>query len=241
MIPSVIFVVYNNGMKKIIFGIFAHPDDEAFGPAGTLLMETKAGNDLHLITLTLGDGGTNPDNVPDLSAVRNEEWHNAGHLIGAKSMHYLGYKDGQLNNIAMLEIYDKLLSLIDEIISAEGDDVEIEFMSMDTNGITGHIDHIVAGRSACYVFYKLKERDVRVTRIRLVCIDDKELPEPNTRWIYMDAGRSESEIGEVIDACEYHDEIIAIMRAHHSQRADGENHIASRGDKIGVSHFIVKS
>ena len=44
-------------MKRVIFGIFAHPDDEAFGPSGTLLMETKAGTELHLITLTLGEAG----------------------------------------------------------------------------------------------------------------------------------------------------------------------------------------
>lgn len=228
-------------MKKIIFGIFAHPDDEAFGPAGTLLMETKAGNDLHLITLTLGDAGTNPDNVPDLAIVRDVEWRNAGQLIGAKSMHFLGYKDGQLNNIAMLEIYDKILTLVADLVKDEPDDVEIEFMSMDTNGITGHIDHIVAGRSACYIFYKMKERDHRVTRIRLVCISNTELSEPNTHWIYMDAGRNDSEISEVIDACQYHDEIIAIMRAHHSQRNDGETHIRNRGDQIGISHFIVKN
>jgi len=228
-------------MKKIIFGIFAHPDDEAFGPSGTLLMETKAGNDVHLITLTLGDAGTNPDNVPDLAAVREKEWHEAGRLIGAKSMHFLGYKDGQLNNLAMLEIYGKLIALIQDIVRDEPEDVEIEFMSMDTNGISGHIDHIVAGRSACYAFYKLKETDPRVTRLRLTCIPKTFLPVSNTHWLYMDAGRDESEIGEVVDARQYYDEIIAIMRAHHSQRGDGESHIANRGDQIGISHFIVKN
>jgi len=227
-------------MKKIIFGIFAHPDDEAFGPSGTLLMETKAGNDVHLITLTIGDAGTNPDNVPDLGAVREKEWHEAGRLIGAKSMHFLGYKDGQLNNLAMLEIYEKLLALVTDITKDEPSDVQIEFMSMDTNGISGHIDHIVAARSACYVFYKLKESDPRVTRIRLACIPKSYLPEPNTHWLYMDAGRDDSEIGEISDAREYYDEIITIMRAHHSQRGDGESHIENRGDQIGISHFIVK-
>jgi len=227
-------------MKKIIFGIFAHPDDEAFGPSGTLLMETKAGNDVHLITLTLGDAGTNPDNHADLGAVREKEWHEAGQLIGAKSMHFLGYKDGQLNNLAMLEIYEKLLALVADTIKDESRDVQIEFMSMDTNGLTGHIDHIVAARSACYTFYKLKEHDPRVTRIRLVCIPKSQLPEPNTHWLYMDAGRDDSEIDEVSDAREYYDEIIAIMRAHHSQRGDGETHIANRGDQLGISHFIVK-
>jgi len=227
-------------MQKILFGIFAHPDDEAFGPSGTLLMEAKAGTDVHLITLTLGDAGTNPDNVPDLAAVREQEWRNAGQLIGAKSMHFLGYKDGQLNNLAMLEIHQKLTSLIADITKDAPADAQIEFMSMDTNGITGHIDHIVAGRSACYVFYKLKESDPRITRIRLACIPKSQLPEPNTHWLYMDAGRDESEIGEVVDARNHHDEIITIVRTHHSQRGDGESHIENRGDQIGLSYFIVK-
>lgn len=227
-------------MKKIIFGIFAHPDDEAFGPSGTFLMETKAGADLHLISLTLGDAGTNPDNVPDLAAVREKEWRRGGELMGAKTMTWLGYKDGQLNNLAMLEIYTKLLDHVTSIIKDESDDAIIEFVSMDTNGISGHIDHIVAARSACYVFYKLKETDSRVTRIRLGCIPKSYLPEPNTHWLYMDAGRDESEIDEISDARQYHDEIIAIMRAHHSQRGDGESHIKQRGDTLGISHFIVK-
>ncbi|MFZ2545366.1 MAG: PIG-L family deacetylase [Candidatus Saccharimonadales bacterium] len=228
-------------MKKIIFGIFAHPDDEAFGTAGTLLMETKDGNDLHLVTLTLGDAGTNPDNVPNLAEIRDKEWRTAGALIGAKDMHFLGYKDGQLNNIAMLEIYDKLLTLVANIVKHEPHDVEIEFISMDTNGITGHIDHMIASRSACYTFYKMKERDKRVTRIRLACIPKSDLPQPNTNWLYMDAGRDDSEIGEIIDARYLHDEIIPIVRAHHSQRNDGEMHIREHGDRIGLSYFIVKN
>ncbi len=227
-------------MKKIIFGIFAHPDDEAFGPSGALLHEVKSGNDVHLITLTLGDAGTNPDNVPDLASVREQEWRTAGDLIGATSMHFLGYKDGQLNNIAMLEIHDKLINLIKDITANTPDDVQIELMSMDTNGITGHIDHIVAGRAALYAFYKLKESNPRITRLRLACIPKSQLPEPNTHWLYMDAGRDESEIGETSDMRQYHDEIIQIIRTHHSQRNDGENHIANSGDQIGISHFIVK-
>ena len=226
-------------MKKVIFGIFAHPDDEAFGPSGALLMETKAGNDVHLITLTLGDAGTNPDNVPDLAAVRDGEWREAGSLMGAKSMHFLGYKDGQLNNLAMLEIHDRLLTLIRDIVSGETEEIEIELMSMDTNGTSGHIDHIVAGRSACYVFYKLRETDQRVTRLRLSAIPKSYLPGSNTHWLYMDAGREDSEIGEITDAREHRDEIIAIMRTHHSQRGDGESHIKNRGDDIGLCHFIV--
>ncbi len=227
-------------MKKIIFGIFAHPDDEAFGPSGALLLEAKAGNDIHLITLTLGDAGTNPDNVPDLSVVREEEWRKAGGLIGAKSMHYLGYKDGQLNNLSMIEIGDKLISLVSLLTADEADDVVIEFMSLDTNGFTGHIDHIVAARAACFAFYRLKVADPRVRRIRLACIGNEDLPTINTDWLYMEAGRQPEEIGDTTDARMHQAEIRAIIRAHYSQRHDAENHINRSQDKLGINYFIVK-
>ncbi len=226
-------------MKKIIFGIFAHPDDEAFGPAGTLLMETRAGAELHLVTLTTGQAGTNPDNHPDLGAVREQEWREAGKLIGATSMHAFGFQDGHLDNIAMQEAVAQITAFVGDVLAAADQDTVVEFMSIDTNGITGHIDHIVASRAACLVFYRLKPHDPRVTRLRLACITKDRLPEVNTDWLYMDAGRRPDEIGEVIDARQYRDDIIAIMRAHHTQRADCEASLARQGEMLGMNYFIV--
>ena len=227
-------------MKKIIFAIFAHPDDEAFGPAGTLLSETRDGTELHLVLLTSGDAGMNPDDHTDLGAVRLEEWRAAGTLMGATGMHYLGYKDGQLNNLAMLEASERIINLITPIIEAAPAETEIELLTNDLNGITGHIDHIVAARAACYVFYTMKQRDPRFTRIRLACVPATALPKSNTNWLYMEAGRSDDEINETVDARHLHDELITIIRTHHTQRSDGEQHITQRGDDIGLSHFIVK-
>lgn len=227
-------------MKKIIFGIFAHPDDEAFGPSGTLLSETRAGTELHLITLTVGDAGTNPDNHADLGAIRLKEWHVAGKLLGATSMHFLGYKDGQLNNLALIEAGDKIAAIVTSTLMAASPDTIVEFMTMDTNGISGHIDHIVAARAACWAFYHLQPTDGRLSRIRLACSPHSLIPKANTNWLYMEAGRTEQEIGEVIDARNLQEEIIAIMRAHHSQRGDGETHIAARGNDLGLNYFLIK-
>lgn len=227
-------------MKKIIFAIFAHPDDESFGPSGTLLSETRSGTELHLILLTSGDAGTNPDNHPDLGVVRLDEWRKAGQLMGATGMHYLDYKDGQLNNLAMLEASQRIINLITPIVKAASADTEIELLTNDLNGITGHIDHIVAARTACYVFYTLKQHDPRFTRIRLTCLADTVMPHSNTHWLYMEAGRSANEINETVDARHLRDELITIIRTHHTQRADGEQHIAHQGETIGLNHFIVK-
>lgn len=225
-------------MKKIIFGIFAHPDDEAFGPSGTMIMETRNGTELHLITLTAGDAGTNPDNHPDLGKVRLEEWKQAAKLIGAASTHFLGYKDGQLNNLVMIEASEKIIDIISKTIDSD-QNLEVEFMTSDLNGISGHIDHIVAARTACFVFYKLKESDKRFKRIRLSCVPIEHIPVQNTNWLFMEPGRKPDEIGEIIDARKYQNEIIQIMRAHHSQRSDGEGHIARHGKDLGMNYFMI--
>lgn len=228
-------------MKKIIFGIFAHPDDESFGPAGTLLMEADAGTEVHLITLTAGEGGMNPDNEADLTAVRLQEWKRAGQLIGATGMHALGYKDGILSNQDLITIGQELIDLIGVVIKDEPSDTEIELMSMDLNGVTGHIDHIVAGRSTCYAFYRLKAEDSRFTRIRLACLSAQQTPTLDTSWLFMEAGRSDDEIDEIIDATAHQDQLRDIVAAHHSQRADGETHLRTMGDQLGVNYFIVKT
>jgi LmbE family N-acetylglucosaminyl deacetylase len=228
-------------MKKIIIGIFAHPDDEAFGPSGTLLLEEKAGNEIHLITLTNGDSGTNPDSHMNLGEVRLAEWHAAGALIGATSMHFLGYKDGELNNKNMIEASQRISDIVRDIAKRATAETAIELMTNDLNGISGHIDHIVAARTACFVFDSLKDSDKRFTRMRLACIPRTILPTSNTNWLFMEAGRTQQEIDEVVDARHLQTEIIAIMRAHHSQRSDGEGHITRLGDQLGMNYFIVRT
>ncbi|MFZ1361280.1 MAG: PIG-L deacetylase family protein [Candidatus Saccharimonadales bacterium] len=225
-------------MKKLLFAIFAHPDDEAFGPSGTLYMEAQHGTELHLITLTAGQAGTNHDNVADLGAVRLREWRAAGQLIGAQHLHHLGYIDGRLSNQDHIAITDTIMQIVTNAIDGRNA-IEIEFMSMDLNGVTGHIDHIVAGRSACLAMYRLRERGVPITRIRLACRPADRYTGINTDFVLMEPGRTPNEITETIDARQHIEQVYAIMRAHHTQRNDGESHIAALGDSVAINHFIV--
>lgn len=228
-------------MHKIIFGIFAHPDDEAFGPSGALLKAVHEGAELHLVTLTSGDGGMNPDNVANLGETRLKEWKEAGKLLGAKTMHHLGYKDGQLNNLAMIEIGATLCTTISDILKDVPKDSEVEFMTLDLNGLTGHIDHIVAARATCFAFYELKKKDARLTRILFSCLTRTHYPTPDTSWIFREAGRSASEIDETVDARQYRDEIIAIARCHTTQRKDCEYFLKTAGDSLGINTFTVRT
>lgn len=224
-------------MKKVIFGIFAHPDDEAFGPSGTLLMEKAGGAEVHLICATAGESGMNPDNVANLAETRLQEWRTAGALIGADSMHHLGYEDGALSNSKYLEIAGKIDGIVQRIIG-EREDIEIEFMTIDFNGITGHIDHICIARVAAYVYCNLKEQDSRVTRMRLACVSEQDIPTANCRWLYMERGRSQKEIAQTIDASQHLETILKIMHAHHTQREDCEAHLRHMGDRVALNHFL---
>ena len=228
-------------MNKIIFGIFAHPDDEAFGPSGALLKAVHEGAELHLITLTAGDSGMNPDNVADLGKTRLEEWRKAGTLLGATSMEFLGYKDGHLDNVAMIEVGNKLIELIREKLQKAPRSAEIEFITLDLNGLTGHIDHIVATRAACFAFYRLKEKDPRFTRILFSCFTRTNYPTLDTGWIFREQGRSTAEIDEVVDAREYREEIIAIANCHNTQRKDRDYFLKTAGENLGMNYFIVQS
>lgn len=227
-------------MKKVLFGIFAHPDDEAFGPCGTLLKEISNGTDVHLFTLTCGEAGQNPDNVPNLGELREQEWLAAAKSIGAASTQNLHRPDGHLDNIAMQEISAEIKLKIRDIMKSYSESTEIEFITLDSNGLTGHIDHIVAARAASFIFYQLKADGLSVKCIRYYCISEASLPLHNTDWIYANKGRTAREIGETVDARDYREKIIEIMHLHNSQRNNCEYALALHADNLGLDHFLVQ-
>lgn len=226
-------------MKKVIFGIFAHPDDEAFGPCGTLIKEVRDGADVHLFVLTYGGAGQNPDNVPNLATAREAEWRAAGAAIGARSLHGLNGGDGHLDNIAMQAMSADIEPMIRTIVANYHEPLEVEFITFEPNGLTGHIDHIVASRTASFLFHRLKDAGLPLARIRYYCNSEAKKPSPDTSWIFADKGRSEDEINETVDATSLRSEIIAVMECHKTQRADYERYLASQGDQLGIDHFIV--
>lgn len=221
-------------MQKIIFGIFAHPDDEAFGPVGKLIDEVKSGAKLHLICLTSGDAGQNPDDLPELGPVRLEEWQLSGKLIGASSMQYLGYDDGKLSNTTMIDAARKIERIVRDNTSP---DCEIEFITFDLNGLTGHIDHIVASRAASLAYYRLKDSALPMKSISYFCNTDKQMPDITFDWIYSNRGLPESELVH-IDTTDHLDTIKQVIGAHRTQREDGLKRL--NDPYLGHEYFLIK-
>ncbi|OYW85848.1 hypothetical protein B7Z17_01560, partial [Candidatus Saccharibacteria bacterium 32-49-10] len=199
------------------------------------------GAELHLITLTAGQAGENPDSHDDLASVRLKEWREAGKKIGATGMHHLGFVDGELGNDAMIRATQQITQIVRDTVAAHKSATEVELMTMDTNGISGHIDHIVASRAAHYVFYLLKQEGLPMRHLKLVCIPRVQTgDEPNLDFVFMEPGRRADEIDQVVDNQDLVGEVYDIMRTHHTQRGDCEQHIRQLGDEVAIDHFIVR-
>lgn len=78
--------------------IGAHPDDIEFGCGATLAKWGAQGCDVHLLVLTDGSKGTwDADADPaHVAARRIVEQEGAARLLGATSVHHLGFPDGEL-------------------------------------------------------------------------------------------------------------------------------------------------
>ena len=228
-------------MKKILFCLFAHPDDESFGVAGTLLTERATGTEIHLVTLTEGESGRTEHAAEELGDTRARELEAACTLMDLNSWTMWDYQDGMLSNTDMLHIAQRFEDYVKEKLKSKSNDTVIEFMSFDTTGLSGHIDHIVASRAICLVFYRLKTTEPRLKRLRLRCLSAENYPIESTEWLFMEKGRSPEEINETIDARAYLEQIHAVMQAHRSQQRDYEYQVATLGDNIAINHFVVKT
>lgn len=91
-------------MQKRLLAVLAHPDDESFGPGGTLARYAAEGVDVHITIATDGAAGSVADGYEAsrerLAAVRAEELETAVDILGA-TLHRLGYRDsGYVNDPA---------------------------------------------------------------------------------------------------------------------------------------------
>ena len=68
-------------MKKIVLGIFAHPDDAEIICTGTLSLLKKAGWDIHIATLAPGDKGTAEYSREEITIIRKAEAVNSVQLL----------------------------------------------------------------------------------------------------------------------------------------------------------------
>lgn len=129
-------------MKTALF-VYAHPDDETFGAAGTICLLRATGWRVVLACATLGDKGKCGDppvcTPAELPAVREAELAEAARLLDISAVHLLGYKDKELAAAPPDDIRRALVA----IVRAEKPSLVFTF---DPNGFNVHPDHVAISR-----------------------------------------------------------------------------------------------
>jgi len=217
--------------SRFLFAIFAHPDDEAFGPSGTLILRARAGWKVHIICLT--DGAAGGD-----AATRSKELRRSCELIGA-TVHQFDFSDGHLNNNNYHAVADKIKS---EILEAVGNgEAEVDFMTFEPQGLSGHIDHIVASLVATFVYSHWQDwapKQARRGELRYFCLCDKQKSEDLDYFVYSPAGYSENDIDETVLVGDILEQKKDVIRSHASQR-DHERALNRDNHSLANEHFLL--
>lgn len=129
--------------KKKVLIVYAHPDDETFGNAGTIAKYTKEGTaEFYLAVATKGEAGKlgNPPLTTrdQLGEYRAQELTRAAQVLGIKEIFFLNFIDGTLDTISRSE-QEALTNSIGQLILQIRPDILITFPE---DGISLHKDHI---------------------------------------------------------------------------------------------------
>ena len=134
-----------------LIAFFAHPDDESFGPGGTLALLAKSHN-VHIIFATKGEACTiNRQLSPaELQELRMIEARTAADIIGAKTVSFLDFPDGFIGN----EHIQKMTSILEREIYQKQANTLITF---EPRGFSGHLDHIAVTTAVTSSFNRLSQ------------------------------------------------------------------------------------
>lgn len=136
-------------MGRRILLLLAHPDDETFGPGGTVARYAGEGADVYLATATKGQAGMVGDPpVTDrehLGEVRAAELLCAAGILGIRKVIFLGFMDGQLAGTPRDEIVEKAVEQVRWIRPHV-------LIGFGPEGISRHPDHIVMSQVALEAF-----------------------------------------------------------------------------------------
>lgn len=140
-----------------LLAIYAHPDDEAFGAAGTFATFTDRGGRVTLVCATRGEVGEISDPafaMPEtLGSVREVELRGAMVHVGVTDIRFLGYRDSGMAGTAENQAPDNFINAGDadvvEVLVAIMREVEPDIvLSFGPDGVYGHPDHIKAYQTA---------------------------------------------------------------------------------------------
>ncbi len=139
-------------LGKTLLFVVAHPDDESFTAAGTMLQNRKQGGKNYIACATFGEKGqshlSKPVSENQLKRLRKQELEQAAKYLKVNGLFFLNLPDTKVQgNLRILQ------TKLGRIIKKLRPDYVFGF---GPDGISGHLDHIAAGRAAQAAAKKLK-------------------------------------------------------------------------------------
>lgn len=211
--------------KKTVVAIFAHPDDEAFGPSGTLTILSKT-HDVFLLCATRGEAGGSD---PRLAQIRSAELIKSARIIGIKKVYFLGFKDGSLSN----SLYHKLAKKIEHYLKKLMPEI---VMTSEPRGVSGHIDHITVSMATSFVCQKMPF----VKTVLYYCLRYEDSLRKKKYFIYFPPGYRKEEIDKVVDISKVWETKLKAIMAHQSQIKDAKRILKNRIFASKEEYFLVK-
>lgn len=129
---------------SVVLAVYAHPDDPDIGAGGTLARWARAGSEVHVCICADGDkGSTDPATRPgELVELRRREVAEAGTRLGVSHHHWLGWRDGEIEDTP--ELRAALVALVRDVRpdAVVGADPTAVFFGQS---YVNHRDHRVLG------------------------------------------------------------------------------------------------
>jgi LmbE family N-acetylglucosaminyl deacetylase len=155
---------HSHSTPRTLLAVFAHPDDETFGPGGTLARYAATGVDVHYLCATRGDVGEvdaalmSQNGHASAADLRTAELMCASQILGLAGVEFLDYRDsgmeGSPENLHPQSLYQadrvRLAGEVTAVIRQLQPQVVITF---DPFGGYGHPDHIAIHYATLAAFF----------------------------------------------------------------------------------------
>ena len=201
-------------MTERLLAVFAHPDDESFGPGGTLAMYADEGVQVAVVIATRGEGSTLGADLhgDELGQVRAAELECASKVLGISELTLWDYPDTKLDQVDIGELAGKVASVISEFRP----DV---IMTFDPNGITGNPDHIAMTEAVVRAYSSSETSAGDGHRLALYTwsITDSMAEHLNSVSSGSFMGVHEDDVSAIIDTSSYIDQQWEAIHCHKSQ------------------------
>lgn len=200
---------------KRLLAVWAHPDDEAFGPVGTMRLAVDRGWATAVISATRGDAGKSEEAhlAPGqtLGDLREAELRCSCGVLGVSRLHVWRHGDGSLHDLPP-EV------LADQVLAVMRDWQPTIVITFGPDGVTGHPDHIAISRATTTAFtrYRSEQTESQPRLYYNTIPDDRVIEHP------MGDAPPPKPATVMIDVSAYEAIKREALCCHESQRADWE-------------------